>query len=287
MTDVYQMVTDRILEIMDNGEIPWHRPWICVGGAHNRVTGRRYSLLNQLMLRHSGGYLTLKQANDLGFKVRKGEKSEFVVFWKWPESRAEKEEDGEDDTSNRKEWRGPVLKYYRVFHESQIDGLPPSEEERMYDTDPIADADNLVKGYAEREGIKVEMELSNRAYYSPSLDIIHLPDIRQYRDQAEYYSTALHEAVHSTGHETRLNRMSVKDVRFGSDVYSKEELIAELGAAMLLHTIGISSDETMTNSAAYLQGWGKAISADKRMFVQAASQAEKAVEYILTRSPVR
>ena len=286
MTDVYQMVTDRILEIMDNGEIPWHRPWICVGGAHNRVTGRRYSLLNQLMLRHSGGYLTLKQANDLGFKVRKGEKAEFVVFWKWPENKEQKE-DGEDDTPDRKEWRGPILKYYRVFHESQIEGLPPSEDERLYDTDPIADADNLVKGYAEREGIKVEMELSNRAYYSPSLDIIHLPDIRQYRDPAEYYSTALHEAVHSTGHETRLNRMSVKDVRFGSDVYSKEELIAELGAAMLLHTIGISSDETMTNSAAYLQGWGKAISADKRMFVLAASQAEKAVEYILKRSPVR
>lgn len=289
MIDVYQMVTDRILEIMAEGEIPWNRPWLSIHGAHNRVTGRRYSLLNQLMLKHAGGYLTLKQANDLGCRVRKGEKSEFVVFWKWPEKGTQetmKEDD--EDTNGKKRWKGPILRYYRVFHESQVEGLKQSESEdiSLFEKDPITEAETLVNGYVGHESIRMEVELSNRAYYSPATDTIHVPDIRQYSQSEEYYSTVLHEMVHSTGHNTRLNRVGLENVRFGSDNYSREELIAEMGAAMLLHTIGISSEETLRNSAAYIQGWGKAISADRRMFALAAAQAEKAVDFILNRSPV-
>lgn len=287
MADTYQMVTDRIISELEAGYIPWHRPWCSVNaGAFNRVSGRQYSLLNQMMLKHSGEYASFNQWKKLGGYIRKGEKSEFVVFWKWQEE-AEEPCENEDEketkeTISDERKRHPILKFYRVFHISQVDGVEPlAEKQELFDTDPIEEAERLFAGYVEREGIRLDQELSNKAYYSPASDGIHLPCIQQYERAEEFYSTAFHECIHSSGHETRLNRPGLQEVAFGSEIYSKEELVAEIGSACIMNMLGIETEASFRNSTAYIQGWLKALQSDRRMIVSAASQAEKAVKFIL------
>lgn len=288
MADVYQMVTDRILAALDSGEIPWHRPWCSVGGgAYNRITEKPYSLLNQMLLSHSGEYASLQQWNKLGGRIRKGERSEVVVFWKWCEPKKEETQGAEDITEDQEPDRipnRPILRYYRVFHISQVEGVEPLPQKiRLYNHNPIEEAEQLIGCYLHREGIVLEEELSDTAYYSPARDLIHIPSMKQYKELFEYYSTLLHEAVHSTGHITRLNRAGLQNVSFGSAVYSKEELIAEIGSACLLSDLGIETDRSLTNSAAYIQGWLHALKNDRKLVVMAAAQAQKAAEYICGR----
>ena len=284
--DVFKIVTDRIIEELDHGVIPWHKPWLTInGGAFNRVTGRKYSLLNRLMLKHSGEYATFSQWMKLGGKIRKGEQSEFVVFWKWIDEDFPLENINVSDLSDSpkciKAKRHPVLRYYRVFHISQIDGVAPiTQEESLFKNSPIISADALLRNYINREEIKLIKEISDEAYYSPLGDLIHLPDIAQYEHVEEFYSTAFHEAVHSTGHISRLNRFKNTKVSFGSEVYSKEELIAEIGSASLMTMIGINTEYSFRNSAAYMQNWLSVLRGDRRLIVSAASQAEKAVTFI-------
>lgn len=156
MADVFQIVTDRILNLLQLGEIPWHRPWCTVeGGAFNRISGKQYSLLNQMMLTHTGEYATFGQWTKLGGKIRKGEKSEIVVFWKWPEAEEAEKESGETNEQEQKR-KGPVLRFYRVFHISQVDGVAPLEPRiKIYNHDPIEQAERLVHGYIMREGIRL------------------------------------------------------------------------------------------------------------------------------------
>lgn len=281
MADVYQIVTDRILNLLELGEIPWHRPWCTVnGGAFNRISGKQYSLLNQMLLSHTGEYATFGQWTKLGGQIRKGEKSEIVVFWKWQEP----QDDGTDELADVRKAK-PVLRFYRVFHVSQVEGIAPQENRiRLHQHEPTERAEMLVHGYTVREGIRMEnTEFSDSAYYSPGGDIIHIPPINQYEYPEEYYSTALHEMIHSTGHEKRLNRPGLRNASFGSTVYSKEELIAEIGSACLMNLLGIETDRSLLNSAGYIQGWMSALRSDKRLVVLAAGQAEKATKYILDR----
>ena len=285
MADVFQIVTDRIISELEKGYIPWHKPWCNVEtGAFNRITHRQYSLLNQLMLRHAGEYASFHQWTSLGGKIRKGEKAETVVFWKWPEATEKVESDtvneGEDTRSDIKDH--PVLKYYSVFHISQVDGVEPLQRGSVhYSHEPIEDADRLFREYTQREGIRVQEEESNDAYYSPGLDMIHVPSRQQYEHLEEFYSTVLHEAVHSTGHSCRLSRFKKGRVSFGSETYSKEELVAEIGSAAILNMLDIETDVSIKNSIAYIQNWLSVLRGDKRLIVHAASQAEKAIHFIM------
>ena len=282
MADVYQIVTERILNALTLGEVPWHKPWCSVtGGAFNRVTGRPYSLLNQMLLTRSGEYASIKQWTKLGGRLRQGEKSEIVVFWKWPEKKVENT-GGEVEEKSVERKDKPILRYYHVFHVSQIDGVSPVDiNTHLYDSRPIDRAEKLFDDYCTREGIEVECELTNEAYYSPIKDIIHIPDIRQYKYAEEYYSTAFHEVVHSTGRMGRLERKGLQTVAFGSETYSKEELIAEIGCACLLNHLGIETDHSFRNSTGYIQGWLNSLQKDRKLVVIAASQAEKAVRFII------
>ena len=234
---VYEMVTDRIIEQLENGIIPCEKPWKGIrSGAFNRVSKKSYSLLNQMLLNHDGEYATFKQWQDLGGKVRKGEKSEIIVFWKVLPVE-EVQEDGEKIVKQI-----PLLRYINVFHISQVDGVEPLPEEELNDIAPIEKAENVLRDYWTRENITVEHIKGNRAYYSPSRDMICLPLFEQFKDSNEYYSTAFHESVHSTMKESRCNRAEERKnklVAFGSEEYSKEELIAELGSANLMNIIGI------------------------------------------------
>lgn len=272
--NVYQMVTDRIIEELEQGIIPWNKPWTGIkGGAFNRISRKPYSLINQMMLRHQGEYASYKQWQSCGGQVRKGEKAEQVVFWKVYQTREEK--DGEEVVHSI-----PVLKYYSVFHISQVDGVEPLEEPELKDTEPIEEADAVLMDYIKREGIKLEQEASDKAYYAPLMDVIHLPIIGQFTDAAEYYSVAFHEATHSTMKESRCNRPQ-KMAAFGSESYSKEELVAEIGSATILNIIGIETPGTFKNNAAYIQNWLQVLRNDNRFVVSASSKAEKAVKYIL------
>lgn len=276
---VYEMVTDRIIEQLESGVIPWEKPWTGVrNGAFNRISKKSYSLLNQMLLKYEGEYATFKQWTELGGKIRKGEKSEIIVFWKV----LPVEEVQEDGTKITKQI--PLLKYINVFHISQVEGVEPLQKEELNDIEPIEKAENILLDYWTREQITVEHIAGNDAFYSPSRDLIRLPLFEQFKDANEYYSTAFHESVHSTMKESRCNRAEERKnklVAFGSEEYSKEELVAELGSANLMNIIGIETRKSFRNSSAYIQNWLSVLRNDVKFIVSASSKAEKAVNYIL------
>lgn len=274
--NIYEEVTNRIIEQLENGVVPWHKPWSgLTNRAYNRVSKKPYSLLNQMLLKHDGEYATYKQWTDLGGKVRKGEKSEIVVFWKI--LNVEEIKDG-----NVEQKAIPLLKYINVFHISQVDGVE-SKAVKPVEHQPIEEAEKIKKDYMNRENIRIRETVSNEAFYSPVRDFIQVPCKEQYKDVLEFYSTLFHEMVHSTGHKDRLKRLdcSIQFASFGSEDYSKEELIAEIGSAFLMNHIGIESSKTFNNSAAYIQSWLRVLKNDNKFIVSASSKAEKAMKYIL------
>lgn len=276
---VYEMVTDRIIEQLEQGVIPWQKPWTGVrSGAYNRISKKPYSLLNQMLLKFEGEYATYAQWQSLGGHVRKGEHSEIVCFWKIQPI----EEEKEDGTKEVKQI--PFLRYYNVFHISQVEGVEPLSKDALNDIEPIEKADQILNDYWTRENITVEHKAGDDAYYSPGRDLIRLPLFEQFTDANEYYSTAFHESVHSTMKESRCNRAEDRKgklVAFGSEDYSKEELVAEIGSASLMNIIGIESASSFRNSSAYIQNWLSVLRNDIKFIVSASSKAEKAVDYIL------
>ena len=283
MTDVYQLVTDRILDQLSQGTVPWYCPWACSGaGAISYSTGKPYSLLNQLLLGRPGEYITFHQAKALGGSVRKGEKSRFVVFWKLLEG---KDKDTDEITII------PILRYYNVFHIDQCENVQPrwriSETESAEPGStllPDDKAENVILDYIDRSGVIFKPCRSDKAYYSPPTDTIVIPELSQYSNIAEFYSSAFHEIIHSTGAANRLNRLSADTSQVSyHESYSKEELVAEIGSAFLCNHCGVESSGSFRNSVSYIGGWMKALRNDKRLIVSAAGKAEKAANYVLGR----
>lgn len=276
MPSIYEMITDRVICQMQKGIIPWEKPWFGMpDGAYNRITRKPYSLLNQLMLELPGEWASFKQWQNCGGKIKKGEKATPVVFWKiTPMEKTE--EDG-----TKTQLVIPILRYYNVFHISQVEGVEPKEKlkDEFKNRDPIPAAEELFNSYITRENITVHEVIGNRACYSPGCDEITLPKREQFPDLAEFYSTAFHESVHSTGNQCRLNRLNTK-AYFGNEEYSKEELVAEIGAAAILAQLGIENPKTQKNNTAYLQNWMSVLKDDVRLLVSAAGKAEKAVDFI-------
>lgn len=275
--DVYEIVTDRIVKSLENGEIPWEKPWIGASFAWNRKTGKAYSLLNQLLIGETGEFASFKQITaEKGGRVNKGAEGRLVTFWKMYDSKTETEKDG----TPRKV---PVLKYYKVFsirNDSNLEVKKHRELAETFDTAPIDEIESVIKAYTDRCGVKfITFKGTDSAYYSPSDHAVHLPSADQFKSVAEYYSTVFHELVHSTGHKSLLDRFE-KGSHFGNDPYSKEELVAEIGTACILHRLGIETDASFKNSTAYIQNWAKRLKEDKRMIVSASSKAEKAVKLI-------
>lgn len=270
------MVTDRIIEELSKGIIPWEKPWTGTrAGAYNRISKKPYSIINQMLLKHTGEYATFKQWQDLGGHVKKGEKSEIVVFWKIME-KEETTEDGEKEIH-----KIPLLRYYNVFHISQVEGVKPLTEP-FTEVQPIVAGDKLITDYITREKIHFNEQASNNAYYQPSTDSIVVPMKQQFQVVNEYYSTTFHEITHSTGHKTRFDRLQTGQIAaFGSEEYSKEELVAEIGSATLMNLLGIETVKTFRNTTAYIQSWLNVLKNDNKFIVSASSKAEKAVNFIL------
>lgn len=272
--DIYTAVTDRIILQLEKGCIPWQKPWSSVtGGAVSGITGKPYSLLNQMLLNKPGVYFTFNQIQKLGGYIRKGEKSQIVVFWKQVPIR-----ECDPLTGEIEEATIPLLRYYNVFHIDQCEGIEhiPATPEQPYTSE---DADNIISAYLNRSGVRLVQKFSDEAYYSPARDCVVLPLAEQFRSVAEYYSTTFHELAHSTGHHSRLGRLR-DTAHFGNESYSKEELVAEIAAAALMNHTKLETKGTFQNSTAYIQNWLSALRNDKRLIISASGAASKAFDYI-------
>lgn len=284
---VYQMVTDRIIQELESGNIPWRKPWtsstLSSNVAYNRITKKPYSILNQMLLGKPGEYATYKQWTSLGGHVRKGAKSSFVVYW----NMLDVEE--KDDNGELQKKQIPFLRYYNVFHISQVDDVSPLEEESVQsdvnEFDLLTSAEEVLEAYVDREHLRFVESETSEAYYSPTKDEVVVPCRSRHISINEFYSTAFHELVHSTGHHSRLGRLvEWRDAAFASDEYSKEELIAEIGSATLLNFLGVETSETFKNSSGYIQGWLAALKSDAKLIVSASGKAAKAVDFILNQN---
>ena len=281
--NVYQMVTDKIVEQLEKGIVAWHKPW--TGGVSHSVsyvTRKPYSLINQFLLEEPGEYLTFNEIQRLGGKINKGAKAKFVVFYKQMTytDKVINEETGEEEEKVK---RIPLLRYYNVFNVNDTD-LPSKSSDGLSGTVATnGKVDDIIMDYVKREGLNFQNDKpSSKAYYSPALDKVVVPMPSQFSEIAEYYSTAFHELVHSTIPERRCNRKTENEKAFfGNEDYSREELVAEIGSAMICTTLGISIEKAFNNSVAYIQNWLQALKNDNKMIVWAASRAEKASDYIL------
>lgn len=268
----YDRITERIISLLEQGTVPWKKPWkASTGWPRNYVSKKPYRGINVFLLvsmsYESPFWLTFRQASELGGNVRKGEKSCPVVFWK--RFKVHEEESGEEKEVL-------LLRIYHVFNAAQCEALKdaPTAENVPVSAKPA----QVIAGMPNPPAIKHGM---TRAFYSPSEDSIGMPMRERFEIEDDYFATLFHEAVHSTGHAKRLNRATLNEsAGFGSDPYCKEELIAEMGAAFLCGYAGIG-ERTISSSAAYISTWLERLKRDKTLLIQAASQAQRAADFIL------
>jgi antirestriction protein ArdC len=276
--DVYQIVTDRITTLLSAGVVPWRKGWTTTGLPKNLYTGKTYRGINPWLLTCAGFsspyWLTYRQAQERGGNVRKGEKSSIAVFWKMYQRKEGTQPNGQDVTRML-----PVLRYYNVFNVEQCDGIDaPIVQARTFEHEPIAAADALWDGWTDKPAL---LHRGNAAVYRRHTDRIIMPPREQFETPEDYYSVLFHEGTHATGHESRLARPTLtKGSKFGSQTYSKEELVAELGSAYLCGFCGIG-ERTLENSAAYIASWLQELKSDKTLIVHAAANAQKAADHIL------
>ena len=276
-TTAYDRITERIVSLLEQGTVPWHKPWsVTTGLSRNLITQKPYRGINPFLLLAMGyespNWLTFRQANLLGGSVRKGEKSCPVVFWKQMKIEGQETEESK---------RIPLLRLYHVFNVAQCEGLKnvPDPSETGF---VITEAAEIVAHMPQPPVVKHGL---SHACYHPINDMVGMPEPKRFTTEDGYHATLFHELVHSTGHEKRLKRQSITERHgFGSDPYCKEELIAELGSAFLCGQAGIM-ERTIDRSAAYLNGWLAKLKDDRTLIVSAAAQAQKAADFILNRQP--
>jgi len=271
-------ITDRIIEAIETGCPPWRKPWTgSVNGASLplRHNGEPYRGINVLLLwavadrkgYSSARWLTFRQAQVLGGRVRRGERSASVVKC----GTAVREDENGDERVVR------FARSYAVFNADQIDDLPAS----LYDPlDPVRDlgtrSDPELDSFFEATGATIVTVDEPRAYYDIGLDRIHVPPISTFHDADGYYATLAHELTHWTGSESRLDRFSRL---CANEDYAFEELVAEIGNCLLCATLGLTPDFRQTG--AYLEQWLGILQEDGRAIFSASSEAQKAVDYIL------
>lgn len=288
MKTTYQVITDRIIEQLEQGVAPWRKPWVG-GSPKNLISGKEYRGVNVLMLCSasyaSHYWLTYKQATDIGGHVKQGEHGWPVVFWKTFEGKPDPDkQEGEISSAEKPGW---LLKYSTVFNVNQCK-LPESllakiasAEESGVPFNPIAACEETIKRMPYPPSIQNK---EPQAYYRPSTDSVNMPAQSLFRSAEAYYHTLFHELTHSTGHASRLNRTGITELAgFGTNPYAREELIAEIGAAFVSGACGIDGSETQEDTAAYCHAWIARLRGDAKLIMQASSAAQKAADYILAR----
>lgn len=287
---VFQYVTEKIVKMIESGNVlPWQKPWDpTVGCPMNMITRKPYHGINIMLLSFSGFrspyWLSLKQCLALGGRVRREEFANrfMVIYWNVAKFRKLDSDLREYLPNDAKEYDGKqyILRYYYVYNVEQCEGIP-EEKIPVITTktfNPIERCEEICAGYVDGPEI---IHGGSAACYMPKIDKIAMPIKEAFADPSSYYATLFHELVHSTGHSKRLARAGVVDFSaFGSDIYGKEELVAEMGSSLLCAEAGIENS-TINSSASYINGWLERFNKDPRLLVSAAGQAEKAVNYIL------
>jgi antirestriction protein ArdC len=286
--DIYAMVTDKIISLLEKGVVPWRRPWTSTGLPRNLVSKKPYRGVNVFLLSASKYvspfWLTMRQANELGGHIRKGEESTAVVFWKIEDAKRSAEDLDAEETE-KKTRRRFLLRFYRVWNLEQCD-LPQSVLDKLpkidtHQHDPIEAVEKIIAAMPNPPKI---VRRGSKAFYSPLTDRITLPPRELFISAEEEAATETHELIHSVGHEKRLAREGICEAApFGSPVYSKEELCAELGAAFLCAEAGISN-AVIDNQASYVANWLKKLRDDRKLVIHAAAQAQRAADFILNRT---
>jgi len=300
---VMEQFAQPIIDVLNEGKLVWNMPFMKVNGgasAYNFNSKNHYKgFFNQLSLgalSMSKGYtnnawVTFKGAKDLGGNVKKGEKGAFVVFWKFVVKESTKS-DGSTESKSI-----PFLKHFKVFNVAQCEGIEMpvvKKTKKMGVLKVLKEAEAIVDAYDLREeNLEIKRDGSNGAFYRPSTDEIECPSIRNHVEVAKgrgesvtdgkqhYYATMFHEMVHSSGSKARLDRLE-ENFTFGDHDYSKEELVAEIGSAMLCQEANLTSEKVYDNKLAYCQGWASKLKSDPSWILWASSRAYKSSQYILT-----
>jgi antirestriction protein ArdC len=273
-SSVYSILTEQVIKLLESGTVPWRRPWQTAPPC-NLISQKDYRGINTFLLAASGMpskyWLTYTQATKLGGHVKAGEHGSTVVFWNVGEEKV--------NPTTGKVSKPVLLRYYRVFNLSQTEGISDKlglAEQSAKPVPDIAACESLVAAMSNAPRFKV----SDRASYAPSADVVSMPPRSAFKSSEGYYATLFHELTHSTGHASRIGREGIEETNgFGSELYSREELIAEMGSALLCGVTGIAP-ATLENSAAYLRSWIGVLRGDSKLVVTAASQAQKAADYI-------
>ena len=288
--DLYSEVTNKIIALLEKGVAPWRQTWSAYGQARNFITNHEYQGINRLLLNNTPYpipyFLTYNQVKQLNGSIKKGAKADqayfFTIYYKdatgkvisFEEAQVLKSQ-GEAFTTFR------LLKYFNLFNIANVEGVEfhiPKVELKAHEQ--IAKCETIMQHMPNAPQVKCIN--ANEAYYNPKLDFINMPAIAQFTSAAEYYVTLFHEAVHATGHQSRLSRKGIVQAnKFGSVPYSEEEIIAEMGAAFLSAEAGINYEEIVENNVAYLQGWLDKLRTDNKFILKVAAQAQQATRYIL------
>ena len=280
---IYETVTNRILNQLSAGQVPWHKTWK-TGLPKSLCTGREYRGVNILVLGSaeytSRYWMTFREAQRQGGHVRKGERATPVIYWKWrtPEELAQRAaQTGKEDPAPCTPFVSAVFNFDQVEGVARpADDLPPRHEDRLTVAEQMFDV--------MPDKPEIIHTLTAQPAYSPSLDRITLPHLSQFESADQYFSTLYHELTHASGHARRLNRFAEAE---GDRVekYSFEELVAEFGAAFLCGFAGIQNRGTEELQASYIEGWARVFQQDNRVLVRAASAAQRAADYIRGKVP--
>lgn len=292
MASVYEIITQRIVELLEKGTVPWHKPW--KGASQipkNLVSGREYRGVNVFVLASAGfetpWWLSFRQAIGRGGHVKKGTQGFPVIYWNWTSLDGEMQSESEDAEKEARppKRKTPFVRYYTVFNVLQTEGVEyPKTEATESRFTPLEVCEQVVESY--KNPPKIET-LYEKAFYRPSQDLVGMPSPDKFDRTEDYYSTLFHELSHSTGHSSRLARRGIMErTVFASNDYSKEELVAEMGAAFLCGHSGIES-RIVDSSASYINSWLGRLRNDKRLVIEAASQAQRSTDYILNKRAVQ
>jgi antirestriction protein ArdC len=282
---VYQVITERVIEQLKTGKIAWKKQWKASAPC-NYVSGHRYQGINHILLQSSGTtpyWLTYNNITKLNGTLKPGEieKPQVIVYWMFSEKEVLNKR-----TSKMETKKIPFLRYFKVYNWDQCDGIPMKEVSAITLHDPIDKCEEII----EKSGANIKYVSSDKAYYSPSQDMIGMPDKKYFKELEYYYSTTFHELTHWSGAKERCNRDGITHEGFDetnpSNSYSFEELVAEFGAAFLCSEAGIDNDETMENSAAYIANWIGKLEDNPQWLVKAATKAQHGADWVLGKRKV-